>query len=207
MAVFYIVIAVIAVLMLALLIPVDCVIDLSYNDKENRGAVIIKYLFFKFKIFPMEKEAEEIGKDIERETDEPAKDKKDITGMIKFARTVYAELKPEILRLLNHFFTHTIEIRELNISSRFGTGDPMYTGIASGAVNAAVYNTVSVIDRHMTLDKWNVSLEPDFDNACMAVGVYIRIRTRIAYVIKLGFMAAVLLLRIKKVSRRIKDNG
>ena len=37
----------------------------------------------------------------------------------------------------------------------------MYTGIATGAVNAGVYNAVGWIDRRMKLEKWDVSLDAD----------------------------------------------
>ncbi|MBQ8300885.1 MAG: DUF2953 domain-containing protein [Clostridia bacterium] len=83
----------------------------------------------------------------------------------------------------------------------------MYTGIVTGTVNAAVYNAVSLIDRKMKLDKWNVSLDSDFDNACLSAGLYCKIRTRIAYVLKIGLMAAIILLKILRINRRIKKNG
>lgn len=205
MTAFYIIISIIAVIVLILLIPVDCVIDFSYNDDENRGAVIIKYLFLKFALFPTEKQAEKAVKDVEKE--EPSEDKKDIWGLIKFGKTVYSELKQDILKIVKHFFQNTIRVKELNISADFGTGDPMYTGIVAGTVNAAVYNAVSLMDRHMKLDKWKVTLTPDFDNACISAGIYLKIRTRIASVIWLGIMAALLLMRIQKINRRINENG
>lgn len=209
MTALYITLIILAVLMLILLIPIDCVIDFSYNDGENRGYIVIKYFFVKFKILPTEKEFEKAAEETDEEAKKevPPKDKKDIAGLVKFGKTVYTELKNDIFNLINHFFRHTIRIKELNISSNFGTGDPMYTGIISGAVNAVVYNTVSLIDRHMQLDKWNVALNADFDNACIAAGVYCKLRTRCLYVIKIGIMAAVLLFKIQKINRRIKKNG
>ena len=52
MTALYIILAVVAVIMLLLLIPADCILEFSYNNKENNGSVIIKYAFLKFKIFP-----------------------------------------------------------------------------------------------------------------------------------------------------------
>ena len=40
----------------------------------------------------------------------------------------------------SYIICHAIKIKELNVSSKFGMGNPMYTGIATGAVNAGVYN-------------------------------------------------------------------
>lgn len=200
MTALYIALIILAVIMIIILIPADCVIDFSYNNEKNNGNVVIKYLFLKFRILPPEKKKEEVSEE------KKPKDKKDIIGQLEFGKAVYGELKQDILKIINHFFNRTIRIKELNISSRFGTGDPMYTGIAAGAANAAVYNAVAFIDRHMTLDEWNVSLDADFDNACIAAGIYIKIRTRILYALRLGMMAAVLLLKIQKINRRMKKN-
>ena len=47
MTALYIILAVVAVIMLLLLIPADCILEFSYNNKENNGSVIIKYAFFR----------------------------------------------------------------------------------------------------------------------------------------------------------------
>ncbi len=206
MTALYIVLIVLAVIMLLLLVPADCVIDFSYNNDENKGNIIVKYFFLKFKILPADKKVKEAEKEIE-EKEKPTEKKNNTAGLIQLAKAVYEELKEDILRVTGHFFKRTIRIKELNISAKFGIGDPMYTGIAAGGVNAAVYNAVSFIDRHMTLDKWNVSLDADFDNACLAAGVYMKIRTRILFALKLGMMVAVLLLKIQRINRRINKNG
>ena len=202
----YIILIILAVIMLIMFIPVDCVIDISYNDDENRGNIIVKYAFVKIKILPSEPK-EEKEEDVVEETEEKPKKEKDIKAVINLVKTVYTELKDEIYKVIGHYFKRTIRIKELNISSKFGTGDPMYTGIVTGTVNAAVYNAVSLIDRKMKLDKWNVSLDSDFDNACLSAGLYCKIRTRIAYVLKIGLMAAIILLKILRINRRIKKNG
>ena len=201
----YIILIILAVIMLIMFIPVDCVIDISYNDDENRGNIIVRYAFLKIKILPSEPKEEK--EEPTEEAEEKPKKEKDIKATINLVKTVYTELKDEIFKVIGHFFKRTIRIKELNISSKFGTGDPMYTGIVTGTVNAAVYNAVSLIDRKMKLDKWNVSLDSDFDNACLSAGLYCKIRTRIAYVLKIGLMAAIILLKILRINRRIKKNG
>ncbi|MCD8181293.1 MAG: DUF2953 domain-containing protein [Firmicutes bacterium] len=209
MTALYITLIVIAVIMILLLIPADCVIDVSYRDGENQNSVIIKYAFLKFRVIPAVKDEEKIEEKEEKKKDN--KDKQDkkgnnIFGIIKTFKTIFAEIKQDILKLLKYLISRGVRIKELNISSKFGTGDPMYTGMATGAANAFVYNTVSWADNNMRLDKWNVSLEPDFDNAVFAAGVYCKIRTRCLYILKIGVMAALLLLKILKINRRIKED-
>ncbi len=208
MTALHITLIIIAVISLVIMMPVDCVIDLSYNSEKNRGNIVLKYALWRFTILPAtpkeEKDIKDVEKDVEKEV---KKEEKDLKNLLRLVKTVYEELRHDIIKLIKHLFQRTICIKELNISSKFGTGNPMYTGIVTGAVNSTVYNTVSWIDRHMELDKWNVSLDGDFDNACLDAGIYCVVRTRIAYVIKVGVMAGIVLLKIVKINRRIKKNG
>ncbi|MCC8168933.1 MAG: DUF2953 domain-containing protein [Oscillospiraceae bacterium] len=209
MTALYIALIVIAVIMILLIIPADCVIDVSYRNGENQNSVIIKYAFLKFRVIPAVKDEEKTEEKEEKKKDN--KDKQDkkgnnIFGLIKTFKTIFAEIKQDISKLLKYMISRGVRIKELNISSKFGMGDPMYTGMATGAANALVYNAVSWADNNMRLDKWNVSLEPDFDNAVLAAGVYCKIRTNCIYILKIGVMAAFLLLKILKINRRIKED-
>ncbi len=195
----YIILIVIAVIMLLMLLPADLVIRISYNDSKIRNAINIRYAFLKFKIYPPE------SKDKKTKTEEKT-DKSDMP-VIKLIKAVYKELKDDIKRLGTYVVKRALRIKELNISAKFGVGDPMYTGILLGTANAVVYNAVAFLDRHMTLDKWNVSLDADFDDACLDAGVYIKIRTRILYAVRLGIMAVPVLRKLKKINGRIKQDG
>ena len=206
MTALYIILAVVAVIMLLLLIPADCILEFSYNNKENNGAVIIKYAFLKFKIFPNDRVEEEVENEEETTDKEEKQEKSDILGIITLIKEVYKQLKKDILNLLDYIICHAIKIKELNVSSKFGTGNPMYTGIATGAVNAGVYNAVGWIDRRMKLEKWDVSLDADFNNACLDMGIYCKLRTNCLYVLTIGFKTVKVVLKIQKINRRIKVN-
>ncbi len=202
MTALYIVLIVAAVILLVLLIPADCVIDVSYDGSAD-GTIFLKYAFVKIKLYPPDKTEK---KAVEAEEKHDESDEKNTPSVLKLAKAVYTELKDDILKLISHTLSKTIRIKELNVSSRFGTGDAMYTGIALGAANAAVYNFIALTDRNMQLDKWNVSLDADFDKACLAAGIYCRIRTRGLYILKLAAMAAAVMIKIKKLSRRISKD-
>ncbi len=77
-----------------MLIPADCILEFSYNNKENNGSVIIKYVFLKFKIFPNDKVEEEVENE-EETTDKEEKERKksDILGIITLIKEVYKQLK------------------------------------------------------------------------------------------------------------------
>ena len=91
MTALYIILAVVAVIMLLLLIPADCILEFSYNNKENNGSVIIKYAFLKFKIFPNDKVEEEVENEEETMLDR-----------------LYRELKP--LQDLNYVYGKYVKI-------------------------------------------------------------------------------------------------
>ena len=179
MTALYIILAVVAVIMLLLLIPADCILEFSYNNKENNGSVIIKYAFLKFKIFPNDKVEEEVENEEETTDKEEKQEKSDILGIITLIKEVYKQLKKDILNLLDYIICHAIKIKELNVSSKFGMGNPMYTGIATGAVNAGVYN----------------------------IDIYCKLRTNCLYVLTIGFKTVKVVLKIQKINRRIKENG
>ena len=198
MTALYIILAVVAVIMLLLLIPADCILEFSYNNKENNGSVIIKYAFLKFKIFPNDKVEEEVENEEETTDKEEKQEKSDILGIITLIKEVYKQLKKDILNLLDYIICHAIKIKELNVSSKFGMGNPMYAG---------VYNIVGWIDRRKKLEKWDVSLDADFNNACLDMDIYCKLRTNCLYVLTIGFKTVKVVLKIQKINRRIKENG
>lgn len=205
MAALYIIIAVIAVIAAFVFINIDVYFDIAYNSGVNRGRIYIKYGFIRFNILPQrskhEKKQEEEQEELTKES------KKDTEHIIKFAKAVYREEKEDILKILEKLLKKAIRIKELNISSEFGTGDPMYTGIATGMVNAAVYSGISYIDRNMKIDSWNVSLTPNFDDAVIKAGIFTKIRTNIFNLISIIWKAVFLILKIEKINRRISENG
>ena len=48
MTALYIILAAVAVRMLLLLIPADCILEFSYNNKENNGSVTVSYTHLLF---------------------------------------------------------------------------------------------------------------------------------------------------------------
>lgn len=195
----YIAMIIIAIIGLVILLPITAVISFSVNSDENE--ITIRYLFLKLKILPAGEKKDKPKKD--KKEEKPKKDSKGIVGSVWVSRS---EIKWGVSKLLYYVIHNAIIVKELNISAQFGFDNPMNTGLASGALNAVVYNIIGLLDRHARLKKWSVDLKPDFDNTCMMAGVYCKLRTRIAHV----FPLAVILLRtfIKiKIKTKEGNNG
>lgn len=202
MTALYVLLIVFAVVMLVLTVPIDCIFDFSYGEKQTNGTIYLKYAFLKLKLYPNTP----VERTEEKTEDTDNKGDNKVVGTISFIRESFSMLKKDILSLLDYLAENAIGIKELNVSANIGTGNPMYTGIVYGTANAVVYNAVGVIDRNLKLDKRNISLEADFDKEVLECGVYSKIRTRLMHVIVICFKLLKIFIKIRKSNRRIKED-
>ena len=216
MTALYIILAIAAVIAIIIYIPIDVAFAASYYEKENKILLGIKYFLIKIQILPPEKKKPKKPKkkkqkeeETEEKEEKPKKEKKKqpLSVTLEFAKEVIDECMGDIINLIKHLFTHTLQTKKFLIKGKFGTGNPMYTGLAYGGTSAAVYNLVSFIDRHSKLYEWSVDLTPDFNAAGAEGETEIIIRTRIAYILKLAGMAIVIGIKILLINRRVKRNA
>lgn len=215
MTALYIILIVLAVIALIIYIPIDVAFAASYYEKSNKIRLGIKYFLIKVQIIPKEKNKPQKPKkkkpkeETEEKEEKPKKEKKKqpLSVTLEFAKEVIDECMGDIINLIKHLFTHTLQTKKFLIKGKFGTGNPMYTGLAYGGASAAVYNLVSFIDRHSKLYEWSVDLRPDFNAAGAEGETEIIIRTRIAYILKLAGMAGVIGIKILIINRRVKRNA
>ena len=216
MTALYIILIVLAVIALIIYIPIDVAFSASYYENKNKIRLGIQYFLIKLQIIPKEKKKPQIPKkkkpdeeETEEKEEKPKKEKKKqpLSVTLEFAKEVIDECMGDIINLIKHLFTHTLQTKKFLIKGKFGTGNPMYTGIAYGGASAAVYNLVSFIDRHSKLYEWSVDLQPDFNAAGAEGETEIIIRTRIAYILKLAGMAGIIGIKILLINRRVKKNA
>lgn len=209
MTALYIILAIAAVIAIIIYIPIDVAFGASYFEKDANVRLGIQYFLIKIKILPPEKKKPKKKKPKEEKEEKPKKEKKKqpLSVTIEFVREVLDECMGDVINLIKHLFTHTLQTKKFLLKGKFGTGNPMYTGIAYGAASGAVYNLVSFIDRHSKLYEWSVDLQADFENTAIEGETEIIIRTRIAYLLKLVGMALILGIKILIINRRVKKNA
>lgn len=203
MTVLYVTLIIIAIIGLIMLLPIKAVISFALNSDENE--IVIRYLFFKLKLYPKEVAEEEASK--ENGGTEEEKKKKSSKDFLETVKLTWSEMRWGISKLLEYILKRAIIIKELNISARFGTGDPMNTGLAYGGANAVVYNIIGLLDRQARLKKWSVELDPDFDNAVVEAGIYCRLHTRILHIFPLAAIILRTFVKIKKKTKRENNGG
>lgn len=211
----YILLAIVIIISAIIYIPIDVAFGASYLEKDAKIRLSLQYFLIKLKILPPEKKKPKKPKkkkpkeETEEKEEKPKKEKKKqpLSVTIEFVREVLDECMGDVVNLIKHLFTHTLQTKKFLLKGKFGTGNPMYTGLAYGAASGAVYNLVSFIDRHSKLYEWDVDLQADFEGAAIEGETEIIIRTRIAYILKLAGMAIVIGIKILLINRRVKRNA
>ena len=169
------------------------------------NTIELQYGFLKFRILPKEA-GEEIVEEVEEEAGEKPKKKKDIKKLLRLIKAIYKDLKNGLFRILGYIIKRAVTIHELNISADFGFDDPMKTGMATGAANAAVYNVIGLLERHMKLKNWSVSLTPDFNEEKMKAGVYAVLGTNVWHIFALGGILTTTAVKILYKAWRLRKN-
>lgn len=209
----YIVLIIAAVIALIIFIPIDAAFSVSYAEKNADVRLTVKYFPIKLSILPAkvkkdaEKAADDAEKGAEKEKKDIEKSKRPLSQTIELAREVIEVTWDDIKKLIRDLFARTLAVKKFYVSAKIGTGDAMYTGIAYGAANAFIYGLLGFIDNHTRLDDWSVDINADYDGFVIEGGADITVRTRIASILVIGFKAAIILLKILKINRRLKNNG
>ena len=207
MSAVYVILIIVAFFLLLSLIPINVIADFSYNYGDN--SLFLKILFFEMKLYPQEKKDKKKNKkkdeSPEEEKDEDKKiEKKKEKYSVNDMWYIFQSLKDNVLGLLNYIITKSLIIKDIRILADLGMGDPMYTGLLCGGVNAAVYGMLGAADAKMRLKNHDVKLNFDFDNMKIAAGVHTVIYTRLVYVYCIAFKAAVIFIKFKKALKEVK---
>ena len=172
------------------------------------NTIELQYGFLKFSIFP-KKAGREIVEEAEEEAGEkPEKPKKqkDIKKLLRLLKAIYKDLKNGLFKILGYIIKRAVTIHELNISADYGFDDPMKTGMATGAANAAVYNIIGLLHRHMKLENWSVSINPDFNEEKLKAGVYCVLGTNVWHILALGGIFIGIAVKILYKAWRLRKN-
>ena len=158
-----IVILIVLVLMGAFLtVPVLLTFDINAVDKNINGKVILKYGFFKIVLYPKKPKEKKKNKNSTSKKQLTFEGAKNIYQRIK---RIYAQCKSDIADILGYAALKSVTIDELKTNIKFDFENPMHTGIATGVINASVYNVYALLDNAVTIKVKEVNIEPLFYNA------------------------------------------
>lgn len=161
MTALWIIVAVLVLIAVLLMIPAVLEIEVSADGRNVKSDLVFKYLFIKIKL----------SKKSKKKTSKSAPKKKksfsfDEAKNIFFqCRKIYNEYKTDFAMILRYSGKHAVTIKKLDIDVKFDFENPMETGVATGAANAAVYNILAVIDNVVGIRDSNINIQPLFYNS------------------------------------------
>ena len=179
----------IAAAIIALMVLVPVFLTIEYEYKNGGLWIKLQYLFVKIKLYPKKEKPKNKRKSLKKDAEQNSGNDKNKVKSKKSSMQVMdviqkiPQIWEQITEVLYILAKKAIYIKELDIRSDFGFNDPMMTGIAVGAFNGLVYNTVSVIYRCTNLLKWNVELKPDFEKEQLHIKMKSIIKIKIVYII------------------------
>ena len=196
----YILLIILALFALILFIPVRIFVTANLSEQK----ITLRYAFLRYTLYPRTQKTES-------EKDKPQSQDKNKKNNLGFIFKLLTESKDIITAFLGDFISylikHGVKVRELNISGKFGTGDPAYTGILCGGVYAWVYNSIAKLENGSGLKKYEVNLNPDFDNACFSFGVYAELVTRLWHFIILLAIALKHGIKFRKIYTNLRKEN
>ena len=192
------------ILIILILLALVMIVPIKFEASVNTlGAQIkIKYLFFKFTLYPADK------KEKEDKTQEKSKEKsktsseKNVKKQLKFLYYFKNDLVSAIGEIVKYILSHAIIIEKLNINAKIGTGDPADTGMLLGGLYSFVYSAIGLLHASTRLKEHNVIIDPDFEGANFQAGVYALLTTRLAHIFVLLITLVKLLIKYKCAKKR-----
>ena len=194
-AVFIIIIAVL------FLIPLKLTIIYEGNAEKKQAEITLKYIFFRFHIYPKK------DKKNKASTDEKKDDKEDFSFEKEKQRienyiAIFNKIKGDAADILRYAAKRAVIFEKISICVNFGFENAMHTGIFTGILNGFVYSVLAVIHHNSTLQDMHVTIQPIFEKPCFNSCHECIVRIKIVHIIVIAFSVLKIFRKIKKEGRK-----
>lgn len=178
-----------------LLFPVRLYINYTKDGKSSISTADIKYMFFKFRIYPSGKPK----KEKEKTEKAPVSFEERKTALGKYIE-IFEAIKQDAIKILDYATSKALVIEKIGVNVEFGFEDAMNTGIFTGLINGFVYNILGIIHHRARLEEMNVNIQPVFGNPCYKTQIECILRLKNVHII----IVAVNVLKLLRVMKKIK---
>lgn len=197
----YIIGGIILLLILILIIPISA--DIRYKDE-----LFVKVKYGSIGVFDSSKHNPENEKEkpsVKKEN-KKAKEKKENTitkifnekGKIEGIKFLARLIKSAISRII--WVIKKISFRKFFVKIVVSSDDAANTAIAYGAVCAAVYPIINILEQNTNLSVKEVGIYTDFEKISPEIETAVTLKTRLIYAVIAGISLLLEYLRIKKES-------
>ncbi len=189
-----IIIIIIAACLVALILTAPVSLKISY---DGTGFIVIRYLFLKFKIsLPPEKKPHE--KQNKKQRDDNVSYLKKLVqkqGAANAVLEILEIIKAVVSELFKLF--PKVKIQYLNLDLNVGQSDAAETGIAYGAVSAAVYTAVAAVNAMFGVEKQRININADFDHEILEFSFRAAASVRVFRAVAAGIRLLLKLTKLK----------
>ena len=186
---------VIFLLIIAIILLFPIRLDVSYckDEKNSISTADIKYMFFKFRIYPN-------GKPKKEKSEKPPVTFEERKTTLGQYIEIFNAIKHDIIKILDYATSKAMVIEKIGVDIEFGFEDAMHTGMFTGLLNGFVYNVLGIIHHRAKLEEMNVNIQPVFGNPCFKTQIRCILRLKNVHII----IVAVNVLKLLRVMKKIK---
>lgn len=186
-----------------LFIPTYLVFELSKEGESHSAVLRIKYLFFSIKLIPKDapkkKKRNKKGKKNPEKAGTEKKEDKPLKERIEHGIEVYKKVEDDIAEIIMYAKRHAVTVGEISFLMNFGLSGAMETGIATGALYGVIYNIISLIHHQLSVQKCNVSINPDFEKQHIDIHAKCILKVKNVHIMVIVFKVLKLYFKISKI--------
>jgi len=194
-----ILLAVLVLVLVLLLMPVRIFLDYKKDETTNETSMVIKYMFFKFKVLGDKKKKKPKKEKEPKEKKSTSFEEKRET-VSKYIK-IFEETKDDAAEILDYAASRAVVFERIYTNIEFGFDDAMHTGIFTGVLNGFVYGVLGFIHQHSTLSDMRVNIQPVFDNPRFKVEAGCIVRLKNVHIIIVAINILKILRKIRKQER------
>lgn len=206
MTALWIVLGIILFLVILLLCPVHV-----YASFENEFSAKVRFLFIRYKVFPLpqkaEEKAEEVEEKIEKKAGNAAKsrirgiiEQKGLSGFLDIIKEFASIATGTAKKLLSHM---VIDIISTDIS--VADEDAAQTAILFGGVCAAVYTPMGILVNNLKCKEYHINIVPNFQAKDCKIRFNFRAHILLLFLVSSSLAALLQSLRVFKTIRQTSD--
>ena len=121
-----------------------------------------------------------------------------------YYKDLFLYIKDDVLKIAEFLFKKGILIEDLNFRLDYGWDDAASVGMLYGIINAVAYSIMGFIHNNMTVKRWKIDINPDYENEVFSGEIDCIFKTRLVYISIIGIKGLKVLFKIKNKDYRRK---
>jgi len=195
------------IILLAVLLSIPFYIELWYkkNAVDNIAEVKLKIFGITITLVPSKPKKDKKEKPKKSESDDGEKEDFFEKFKIKFDNWLdaFSYIKKDIAGILDYLTRKLVVIKQISFAMIFGFDDAAINGIMTGVFNGVVYNILGFANRHITIKKWNVNINPDYYAKRFDIDTQCILRIKPVHIIVVAFKVLKIYFKLRKLSKRL----